>query len=406
MRGVSRSNASQELRQRDTDVVFPKPGQRHTHDPAGARPAALSRLARRDTRPALMTTRTRVVIVDDSPTARSSLRLALERDRAVEVVGEAQDAHWALHCARSLGPDLVLMDVYLQHENGLDVAAAIMEEAPCPILVVTAVNPSDPGLVYRAVEVGALDVCAKLPGPEHALYEQERRRLVELVKSLARVPVVRRRRAGHSRRSPTGRASIVPARCQPKVQVVAIGASTGGPPVVSELLRGLAVGTETSILVAQHMASGFMRGFAEWLEAGCRWPIHLVEKAQPIRPGHVYLATDNRHITLPQPRVVAPSDDAPRRHHRPSIDMLLDDVARHHQAGSMAILLTGMGDDGAEGLLHVRRAGGLTIVQDPETCAVDSMPVRAIGLGAAQAVLPPWRIKEALTRVLSPDRAG
>jgi two-component system chemotaxis response regulator CheB len=352
-----------------------------------------------------MAARTRVLIVDDSPTARTALRLALERDREVEVVGEAQDARWALHFARSSEPDLVLMDVYLHRENGLDVAAAIMEEAPCPILVVTAVNPSDPGLVYRAVEAGALDVCAKLPGPEHALYERERRRLVELVKSLARVPVVRRR-VGHSRRLARCRVSVAPAPSRPKVQVVAIGASTGGPPVVNELLRGLTVGTETSILVAQHMASGFMRGFAEWLEAGCRWPVHLVERAQPMRPGHVYLATDDRHITIPQPRVVAPSDDPPRRHHRPSIDTLLDAVARHHSSGSMAILLTGMGDDGAEGLLQVRRAGGMTIAQDPETCAVDSMPARAIGLGAAQAVLPPWGIKEALTRVLSPDRAG
>ena len=235
--------------------------------------------------------RVRVLVVDDSPTARLALREALRQDPSIEVVGEASHARAALEAAQRLRPDLITMDVYMKGPSGLEATAEIMHTVPTPILVVTGVDPTEPSLVYEAMQAGALEVCGKLPGPSTAAYPARRDELVRLVRCLARVPVVRRRynsvpppRAETPRPPRTPAASVAP-------QLVAVGASTGGPPVVCALLRALPATVKAPVALVQHMAGGFLGGFAEWLEGQTRRRVELIGRRTALEPGVVYLVS-------------------------------------------------------------------------------------------------------------------
>lgn len=330
----------------------------------------------------------RALIVDDSVTARVALKAALASDPSVLVVGEAETGDEALRLARRLAPDIVLMDVYLRGQSGLDVAEELMRSAPCPILAVTAANPSDPALVFRGMDVGVLDICLKPPAPASAGYEDARRRLTRLVKVLAAVPVVTR----------TARPTSAPrpAPSEPQVPgLVLLGASTGGPPVLREILSLLPAPFPLPVVVVQHLTAGFGAGFAAWLGETSGHAVTLVKHAELLVPGRVYVADDDRHARV-SAQVVLPDDGPPLRYQRPSVDVLFTSVAQAFRGPVVAALLTGMGSDGAEGLLALRRAGAVTLAQSPETCVVPSMPSEAVALGAAEQVLPPAAIAGAL----------
>lgn len=333
----------------------------------------------------------RALIVDDSATARLSLRAALESDAGICVVGEADGRTEALRLARSLSPDIVLMDVYLRGHNGLDVAEELMATNACPILAVTAANPSDPALVFRGMDVGVLEIALKPPAPDDPGYPEARRQLTRLVKVLARVPVVHR-----SRRAP---ATPPPPLEVPPPSVpglVLIGASTGGPPVVRAILELLPRPFPLPVALVQHMTAGFGEGFATWLGDMTRHPVVVVSRTETVEPGTVYVAHDSRHLQFTSPNTLAPSDAPPVRYQRPSIDVLFESAARLFRAPTAAVVLTGMGDDGAAGLLALRQAGAATMAQSPATCVVDSMPAEAINNGGAMRALSPVEIAAAL----------
>lgn len=335
----------------------------------------------------------RVLIVDDSVTARLSLRAALESDPGLCVVGEAENGEAALRLARALNPDIVLMDVYLRGENGLDVAAELMATTPCPILAVTAANPADPALVFRGMDVGVLEICLKPPAPDAPAYAEARRRLARLVTVLARVPVVRRFAPRREAARP-----VLAVEGTSALGVVLMGASTGGPPVVRAILELLPRPFPLPIALVHHMTAGFGRGFATWLGETTGHRVVVVERAVTLEPGVVYQAHDACHLHFTSATTLGPSDEPPVRHQRPSIDTLFLSAARLVRSPTAAVLLTGMGSDGAEGLLALRRAGAVTMVQEPSTCVVDSMPSEAIRLGAAGRALPPVEIAAALSQ--------
>ncbi|MCP4898219.1 MAG: response regulator, partial [bacterium] len=222
-----------------------------------------------------------ILVVDDSATARAALRQVIESDPQLMVVGEAESGDEALQAIERKRPNLVTMDVFLRRENGLDITEAIMARCPTPILIVTGGNVSDPALVFRAMEVGALDVCSKLPSPRSPNYPPARDRFVRLVKTLSQVPVVHRkprrmRTTDHQIHRPTTPSSA-PRLANPGVLV--IGASTGGPPVLGAILGQLPRPFPLPIAVAQHMAEGFVRGFADWLADETTLPVVCVEEA-------------------------------------------------------------------------------------------------------------------------------
>jgi two-component system chemotaxis response regulator CheB len=357
----------------------------------------------------------RVVIVDDSATARAALRQAFEQEADLQVVGEAATRDEALSVVRRTRPDLVTMDVYMRTQNGLDVARELVSELPVPILVVTAYHPTDPQLAFRAIESGALDVCAKLPFTGATDYEKERRRMVRLVRTLASVPVVRRLRKRQTRAAapalniPADQAPS-PLRTRttaPALELVAIGASTGGPPLVARLLRELPPDYPLPVVVVQHITPGFGLGFSAWLASEAKKPVVHVEERTGIVPGVVYVAPDDRHLVMDDGEL-AVLDAPPLRHQRPSVDVLFESLARSLGARTLGVLLTGMGSDGAIGLKAMRGAGARTIAQAPESCVVAGMPTSAIELGAAELVCSPEDIVQellALARPLAPERS-
>lgn len=329
----------------------------------------------------------RVLIVDDSPTARASLRRMIVEDPDLEVIGDAATGERALEKVERLRPDIITMDVRLGDEDGVDVAAEIMMTRATPILIVTAVD-NDSSLAFRALQAGALDV---LPKPRSSGLDGEvgAERLRKLLNTLASVPVVTRRRRPRSSEPPKNTGG----EHQP---LVLIGASTGGPALLRSLLSGVPAPLSAPIVVAQHISDGFSDGFAEWLGLSTGHDVVVCTKMQRLQRGRVYLAPDEMHLSIATPTLVGPVVDESQLH-RPSIDLLFESAAVRAPERTLAFLLTGMGRDGAQGLAALEQAGARTVAQSPATCVVPGMPNAAIQMGAAQEVLRPAGIQALLS---------
>ena len=326
----------------------------------------------------------RVVIVDDSATARLALRRILSEDADITVVGEASAGEAAIAMVRALRPELVTMDVHLGVDDGVTVARAIMEAVPTPILVVTGLDPGSASLGFRVMEAGALGLAAKPPAKGHPQHERESARLRRLVRSLAGAPVVTRRAAGPAEvllPSTTNRTrqGVAPGAGG----VIAIGASTGGPQALGELLARLPAPHPCPIMIAQHIEPGFVEGFASWLGETTGHLVATVTAPVPLQAGRVYLAADHVHLGLVRGDVVGPVDGSGSLFW-PSIDALFHSVARHAGQRGIGVVLTGMGRDGAAGLAAIHDAGGATLAQDRASCVVDSMPGAAIDAGVVE----------------------
>jgi two-component system chemotaxis response regulator CheB len=339
----------------------------------------------------------RVLIVDDSATARAALREAFAGEPGIQVVGEAADAASALAKVERLGPDLVTMDVYMKGCSGLEISAEIMHSHPTPILMVTGVDPKDPSLVYEALRVGVLEVCAKLPAPASVTYLERRAELGRLVRCLAKVPVIRRRRpAPRGAPAPDPRILKSPSLIPPRL--VVIGASTGGPPIVCELLKQLPGSFQIPVALVQHMADGFTAGFARWLEGQTGRRVVLVSERTELEPGVVHIGTEGRHFEVVSPSHISTFDGPEHNYHRPSADILFRSAAIHFGSAVIGVILTGMGADGSDGMRALLNAGAWTFAQNPSTCAADGMPRSAIAKGGVRAVLMPDELAGAMVR--------
>ncbi len=348
----------------------------------------------------------KVAIVDDSKTARLALRRALELDSGILVVGEAATGLEAMKVIQRYNPDLVTMDVYLEEENGLDVAAWIMAELPRPVVVVTGINPSDPRLIYKALARGVLEVFPKLPAPTKRSYEPQRAELVRLVKNLATVPVLHRSKK--SKKPPKGmyrsiaaspRKSTAPRKSK-KPEILLVGASTGGPPVIGSLLQALPAPFPIPIVVAQHISEGFGAGFTTWLGQVSGFRTLLVERSARLEPDMVFVAPDCKHIRFSSTEYVMPTAASESDIIRPSINVLFSSGAKFFGASAIAVLMTGMGKDGAAGMKSLYDSGAFTIAQSLETCAIDSMPKTAIEMQAAESILGPEEMVKTIKRMV------
>jgi len=312
----------------------------------------------------------RVLVVDDSLVERQILSRVLTRDPDIELAGYASERE-AVRAAARLRPDVVTID-----HRGLEVARRIMREAPTPIVMVSdATGDAQRQLADEAYHIGVLSVHGKHNPAE----------LVRVVKSMAQVRLVRRRRTPSS-----PRVELTPAT----PEIVAIGASTGGPQAVREILRGLPSGFGLPIVVVQHTTAGSAQSLVEWLQSAASMPVSVAEDGRTLAAG-VYVAPPGRHLVTRGRRMVL-HDSEPVSLHCPSATVLFGSVAEAFGQRAVGVLLTGMGDDGATGLLELKRAGGLTIAQDEASSTVFGMPAEAIRLGAAHHVLPPRRIAQLL----------
>ena len=328
----------------------------------------------------------RVVIADDSQTVRAVLLRMLE-NAGCSVVRAAADGEEAIRAVLETSPDVVLLDLDMPVLDGAEATRIIMERSPRPIVILT--SRADPKVfreAARALDAGALEVVPKPGTPDEWVALQER-----LARLLAEATGIGR--GGRGTVSVGQGGVVIPRSFAPKV--IAVGASTGGPTALRDLLKGLGSPAPLPVLIVQHMAAGFEAGLAEWLALETGQPVHLAEDGTPIGAPEIRIAPAGVHLRVGADwRVTLDADRGPRNGHRPSVDELFLSCAELDPPAVVAVLLTGMGQDGVEGLSVLRDRGALTIAQDPETCAVPGMPETAIRAGAAELILAPGRAGE------------
>lgn len=327
----------------------------------------------------------RVLIVDDSPTMRALLTSHLNQEEDIEVVATAASAAEARQLMRTLDPDVVTLDIEMPHMNGFDFLEKIMRLRPTPVIIVSGSTQRGTKAAAQALALGAVDCYAKT-NPSGGSALDDGGRLAQLIRRAAAV------RFGDidtpARGAPS--ASVDPAR----TRVIAIGSSTGGVEALQTLLESFPEDCPPTVIV-QHINASFSAAVANRLDADCRPKVVLAESDLRLRRGHVYFAPGgDRHLTISGDETLftklRPGDLVSG--HRPSVDMLFRSVAACACPQAVGILLTGMGADGAKGLLDMARAGATTIVQNEATCTVFGMPKAAIELGAAGVVAPIERI--------------
>jgi two-component system chemotaxis response regulator CheB len=391
----------------------------------------------------------RVVVVDDSALMRRMITNLIERDPAIRVVGAARDGREAIAVVEKLRPDIVTMDVRMPIMDGLATTEHLMAYCPTPILVLTASLAShEVDITFRMLDAGALEVIEKPHGDTPLAIERAGFDLIRRIKTLSRVKVVThlrgRRKAGDNAETQPRRANsagikrldapavtretplmpeaarayarpaisggpqpiaqpptaVAPAATRLDFALIVIGASTGGPRVVHQILAELPRGLPAGVLVVQHIAAGFSLGMAEWLSSASALPVRLAVEGYTIRPGEVLVAPDQRDLLI-TPQGTVHLNENPLLIQRPAIDVTMQAAAEVFGAKAIGVLLTGMGRDGAYGMLTIRRSGGHTIAQDEASSAIFGMPRAAIQLGAAIEVLPPSQIAARLAETLA-----
>lgn len=336
----------------------------------------------------------RVLIVDDSPVAREVLKHLLEADGDIRVVGMAATGQEAVELTARLRPDLVTMDLVMPGMDGMAATHRIMARYPTPILFLSAFFGRE-GSYSRsdALAAGALDVVEKPPAMPDPRWQTGAGGLAQKVKSLAKVTVVTHL---HGASRGEWRTPVAPLKARGAAEVVALGASTGGPRVLDDLLSSLPADYRPAVVVVQHMADGFLPGMVASLRQRCALTIKVAETGDRLESGQILFAPPASHITVQAGGRVRIDGGEPVNGFRPSIDVLFRSIARIFGTRASGILLTGMGTDGAAGLLAMRQAGGTTLVQDEASCVVFGMPRAAIELGAAHHVMAPAALRRYL----------
>jgi two-component system chemotaxis response regulator CheB len=333
----------------------------------------------------------RVLIAEDSAVTREYLRWLIDDAEGLEVAGVANDGEQAVELAERLKPDVILMDVHMPQMDGFQATRLIMERHPTPIVMATASSSkAETRGAFEALDAGALLLLDKPPAPWDPGHDEAAGELLRAVKLMAEVKVVRR---WAQRPQPTEAPRFERARTP---RVIAIGASTGGPQVLSSILAALPGPLSVPLLLVQHISEGFIAGFVDWLGTRTPMDVVLAERGDELRPGTIHVAGSERHMGIEGDRRVVFDGGPPVNGFRPSISHLFDSVARCCGRESVGILLTGMGRDGADGLRRMRDAGALTIAQDEESSVIFGMPGEAVRLNAAVEVLSPEQIAEQL----------
>jgi two-component system, chemotaxis family, protein-glutamate methylesterase/glutaminase len=333
--------------------------------------------------------RVRVLVVDDSALMRKLIPLILERDPEIEVVGTAMDGAFALRKIAELRPDVVTLDLEMPRMDGIETLRSIMRSAPLPVIVFSTHSKEGAYSTFKALAYGAIDFVAKPKNAAAGDLEPIAYQLAEKIKVA--------KRAGGPKTIPNvepevplaqknGSRSILPPN-----RVVAIGISTGGPNALQYLLSQIPGDFPAAFVIVQHMPEGFTEMFARRLDECCELEVQEAKSGDLLLAGRVLICPGNRHIMvrrMPRGEMVVLSDGPPINGHRPSVDVLFHSVAQEFALTAIGLLMTGMGDDGAEGLGAIKAAGGVTLAQSEETCVVSGMPRAAMMKGFVNKVLP------------------
>jgi two-component system chemotaxis response regulator CheB len=327
----------------------------------------------------------RVLVVDDSAFVRKAIARMLNGEPDIEVVGMAGDGEEGLELARALHPDVITLDIQMPRLGGLETLSRLMPASTAAVLLLSSVTQEGADVTLRGLELGALDFVDKssVKGPMNLLGLRDE--LLVKVRALAHAP--RPRSAGVE-------APPVPVGLAPdelRVEVVAIGASTGGPAALQALVPALPAGFPAAVIIVQHIPRGFSRSLAERLASRCALPVREAEEGERVQPGTVLVAPAGLHLKLHRRggTVKASLDEEPRSAlHRPSVDVLMASVARAYGARALGIVLTGMGSDGTAGLRAIRQAGGRTLAESEESAVIYGMPKSAVEAGVVDRAVP------------------
>lgn len=332
----------------------------------------------------------RVLIADPCTATRGRLVALCGHDPGISVVGEAVNGAQTAELARLLRPSLVLMDVGMPGLDGVECTKLIMRESPTPIIVLTnSTSERDVEAGLRAVRHGALTVLPKPLTPTTApgratQHDLAGRHLVSMVKALSDVKVVRRR-SDRPAKTPSDEPS-------PRLQIIGIAASTGGPPALARLLQELPADLPVPVVVVQHIVEGFLPGLVAWLGADVPFRVAVAADGQHLVPGTVYLAGDGRHLVVDAQLRAHLTSAPPMAGFRPSATVLFASMARALGPAAIGVVLTGMGTDGLEGLRELRSAGGRVLAQDQQSAVVNGMPGAVVAAGLAHVVGPVTRL--------------
>jgi two-component system, chemotaxis family, protein-glutamate methylesterase/glutaminase len=345
----------------------------------------------------------RVLVVDDSRVVAEFLTDVLNSDPQIQVVGTASDGREALEAVERTRPDVITMDIHMPRMSGFEATRSIMETCPTPIVIVSGTTSiHEVATNFQALEAGALALLARPEGIGHVDYERSAKELVETVKLMSEVKVVKRWLRSKQIQVPAGTVKLPTiALSTLPIQIVAIGASTGGPLVLKTIFSRLPRNFPVPLLVVQHMTPGFTRGFVEWLADASGFPAQVAAAGEALLPGHAYVAPDDFHMGVNRDHRIVLTKDGRENGMRPAVSCLFRSVEAVFRQNAVGVLLTGMGMDGAEELKRLREAGAVTIAQDEETSVVHGMPGQAIKVGAATHILSPESIAKILATIVT-----
>ena len=337
----------------------------------------------------------KVLIVDDSITSRQFLRYLIEGDPLLQVAGEACSGREAVEQAGALKPDVAIMDIQMPEMDGYAATRKIMETHPLPIIMCSSlVAPEQTENIFKAMQAGAVAVAEKPPGPGSPQSRPLTDKLLRTVKLMAEVKVVRRHPVKAGTKPPRPLDKLISPDNLTDIKIVVIGASTGGPPVLHHILTHLPRHFPIPIAIVQHIAAGFLPGMLDWLSKETRLTLRIAGTGDILAPGEVCFAPEDKNMAVASNGRISLRQAAETGRQRRPITCLFDSAAKSFGARAVGILLTGMGSDGAAGLLEMLRCGARTVVQDRETSTVFGMPAEAIKLDAAQYVMSPLEITD------------
>ncbi len=339
----------------------------------------------------------RVLIVDDSAVVRQTLTSILESDPQIEVMGTASDPFFAAKKIQNEIPDVITLDIEMPRMDGLTFLKKIMTQHPIPVVVISSLTATGTETGMKALEYGAVEIITKPQVNTRQFLEESKIRICDAIKAAA-VSKIKRKNITHLKVEPKLSADVIipetpllnQAMIKTTEMVIAIGASTGGTDAIQQFLQAMPIDCP-GIVIVQHMPEHFTRSFANRLNEICQITVKEAENGDSVLRGQALIAPGNYHMLLKRSGAkyyVEVKEGPLVNRHRPSVDVLFRSTARYAGRNAIGIIMTGMGDDGARGLLEMKQAGAYTIAQDEKSCVVFGMPNEAIKLGAAEKVLP------------------
>lgn len=336
-----------------------------------------------------------VLVVDDSVTERLYMEHIIRSDPELNLTGSAADGKEALEMVKKLNPDVILMDIQMPNMDGYTATRLIMESNPTPIIIVSArISAGHMSRSFEALTAGAVCALEKPKGPGSPNASEMTKKINQTIKLMSKIPVMSPLAKSDFARSTAfsqnARKFLTPS--SGNIEIVAMGTSTGGPPVIHTILSGLKPGFPYSILIVQHIAKGFLKSMINWLAKDCSFQVKIAENLEFLSPGTIYFAPEDFHMGVENSKRIVLSDGLPEHGVKPSVSHLFRSMVRNNALNYLGILLTGMGKDGAMELKKMKDRGAITLVQDRMSSVVYGMPGEAINLGGATHVLSPKAI--------------